>query len=233
MNTEIGRFQNQFRLPARFSTYFPLVDDRYVDGGVGSYGNPCYIAAYEAKECLNWDPMDTTLISIGTGRSPYKYETRKAKKLWAWDWIGPVMGVFTQSAFDQQAHLVNTYFQKMDFRRFQIDLRETIEMDEANQNDRLLHMALDLAVDLSDRCRILLPGNVYQAPRLFLNLHSLPWGKSRHKLNTSILKTALKGLLERAMGFEPTNISLEGVRLTTWRRPHHANIIIHALCLGK
>lgn len=119
-------------------TYFPLVEDRFVDGGVGSYGNPCYIAAYEAKECLNWDPADTTLISIGTGRSPYKYDSGKAKKLMAWNWIGPVMGVFTQSAYDQQVHLVNTYFQKMDFRRFQIDLREPIEMDEINQNDRLI-----------------------------------------------------------------------------------------------
>ena len=37
-------------------TYFPVVDNRYIDGGVGSYGNPCYVAAYEAKECLSWGP---------------------------------------------------------------------------------------------------------------------------------------------------------------------------------
>ena len=37
-------------------TYFPIVEDRYIDGGVGSYGNPCYIAAYEANECLKWNP---------------------------------------------------------------------------------------------------------------------------------------------------------------------------------
>ncbi len=28
-------------------TYFPPVEGRYVDGGVGSYANPCYLAAYE------------------------------------------------------------------------------------------------------------------------------------------------------------------------------------------
>ena len=37
-------------------TFFPAVEDRYVDGGVGSYANPCYIAAFEAKHVLGWDP---------------------------------------------------------------------------------------------------------------------------------------------------------------------------------
>ena len=119
-------------------TYFPVVEKRYIDGGVGSYGNPCYIAAYEAKECLNWDPVDTTLISIGTGRSPYTYNAETAKRLWAWDWIGRVFGVFTQSAYDQQVHLVKTYFKDLDFRRFQINLREPIEMDDIHQIDHLV-----------------------------------------------------------------------------------------------
>jgi predicted patatin/cPLA2 family phospholipase len=119
-------------------TYFPVVENRYIDGGVGSYGNPCYIAAYEAKECLAWDPEETTLISIGTGRSPYAFDPGKTPKLWAWDWIGKALGVFQQSAYDQQVHLVETYFKKLDFRRFQIDLRENIEMDDIKQVDRLI-----------------------------------------------------------------------------------------------
>lgn len=111
-------------------TYFPAVENRYIDGGVGSYGNPCYIAAYEAKECLNWEPADTTLISIGTGRSPYIFNTEITPRLRAWDWIGRVFGVFMQSAYDQQVHLVETYFKELDFRRFQVNLREPIEMDD-------------------------------------------------------------------------------------------------------
>jgi hypothetical protein len=119
-------------------TYFPVVDGRYIDGGVGSYANPCYIAAYEAKECLGWDPAETTLISIGTGRDPYHFNPKTTSGLWAWDWIGRLLGVFLQSAYDQQVNLVETYFKGLDFRRFQINLRESIEMDDANQIDRLV-----------------------------------------------------------------------------------------------
>jgi len=119
-------------------TYFPLVENRFIDGGVGSYANPCYIAAYEAKECLGWDPAETTLISLGTGRPPFTFDPQKTPKLWAWDWIGKVLGIFQQSAYDQQVHLVETYFKDLDFRRFQIDLRENIEMDDVEQIDRLI-----------------------------------------------------------------------------------------------
>jgi hypothetical protein len=119
-------------------TYFPIVDNRYIDGGVGAYGNPCYIAAYEAQECLRWDPAETTLISLGTGRPPYAFDPDKAYRLWAWDWIGKTLGVFQQSALDQQVHLVETFFSTIDFRRFQVDLRENIGMDNVRQMDRLL-----------------------------------------------------------------------------------------------
>ena len=35
-------------------TYFPSIDGRYVDGGLGSYCNPCYLAAYEIVFALGW-----------------------------------------------------------------------------------------------------------------------------------------------------------------------------------
>lgn len=119
-------------------TYFPVVDGRYIDGGVGAYANPCYIAAYEARECLKWDMADTTLISIGTGKGPASLTRERATRLRSWEWLSPVLGVFSQSAYDQQLHLVHQYFDQLDFRRFQITLREKIEMDDATQADRLL-----------------------------------------------------------------------------------------------
>jgi len=118
-------------------TYFPVVAGRYVDGGVGSYSNPCYLAAFEASICLDWDPRETTLISLGTGRTPHSLKPGDAARFWSWDWIGPVLGAFLQSADDQQVHLVRTFFEHMDFRRFQIDLPETIDMDDVSRLSRL------------------------------------------------------------------------------------------------
>ncbi|MCX7706545.1 MAG: hypothetical protein N2204_00865, partial [Anaerolineae bacterium] len=114
-------------------TFFPAVEDRYVDGGVGSYANPCYIAAFEAKYVLGWDPRETTLISLGTGRFPHGMEPGKANKLWPWEWIDPILGAFLQSADDQQVQATATLYEGLDFRRFQVDLRENIGMDAADK----------------------------------------------------------------------------------------------------
>lgn len=114
-------------------TFFPIVDGQFVDGGVGAYANPCYLAAYEFLFCLGWKPSETTLISLGTGRSPRRFQPGQANRLWAWQWIEPMITAFMQSADDQQIHLVNTFFQQLDFRRFQVNLDEPIAMDDASQ----------------------------------------------------------------------------------------------------
>jgi len=118
-------------------TYFPVVNGRYLDGGVGAYANPCYLAAYEAAYILKWDPAETTLISLGTGRDPYHWDTNNAKQFWAWQWIDPILGAFLQSADDQQVNLVKTFFTNLDFRRFQVDLKESIGMDDPSKIPQL------------------------------------------------------------------------------------------------
>jgi len=134
-------------------TYFPIIENRYLDGGIGSYSNPCYIAAYELKECLNWDLEESTLISIGTGRSPYRFDSTTVSKLWAWDWIGRIGGAFSQSAADQQVNLVETSFEGLDFRRFQINMRESIQMDDTGQIDRLVAYGARLGhMMINDQC---------------------------------------------------------------------------------
>jgi hypothetical protein len=118
-------------------TFFPAVEGRYVDGGVGAYANPCYLAAYELLFCLGWKPAETTLISLGAGKSPSHFNPKQAKRMWAWEWIEPMISAFTQSADDQQVHLVNTFFQDLDFRRFQVKLNQSIAMDDASKISRL------------------------------------------------------------------------------------------------
>ncbi len=118
-------------------TYFPVVAGRYVDGGVGSYANPCYLAAYEAQFCLKWKPEETTLISLGTGRDPHTLQPGEPGRFAVWDWLNPLLGAFLASADDQQVHLVETFFKKLDFRRYQVDFPTPMPMDDASVMDEL------------------------------------------------------------------------------------------------
>jgi hypothetical protein len=118
-------------------TYFPVVEGRYVDGGIGAYANPCYLAAYEIRYCLDWDLAETTLISLGTGRDPHYLRPGDADRFWAWQWLEPILGAFLQSTDDQQVHVVDTFFEQLDFRRFQVDLRQPIQIDDPRQIPQL------------------------------------------------------------------------------------------------
>jgi patatin-like phospholipase/acyl hydrolase len=119
-------------------TYFPVVRGRYVDGGVGSYSNPVYIAAYEAAYVLPDCPLEeTTLISIGTGTTKTGLKEGEANNFYAWNWVGPVLDAFTVDAARQQVDLVHRFFESLDFRRFQIELTEPIPMDDVGSIDKL------------------------------------------------------------------------------------------------
>jgi patatin-like phospholipase/acyl hydrolase len=111
-------------------TYFPVVDGQYVDGGVGSYTNPCYVAAYEAQHCLKWDPKETTLISLGTGRVPGGLKKYQANGFNPLEWVQPLVDTFLLDANEQQVRVVNQHFPDLDFRRFQVDLDPPIELDD-------------------------------------------------------------------------------------------------------
>jgi uncharacterized protein len=151
---------NAVRASSTVPTFFPVFEGRYVDGGVGAYANPSYLAAYEAQFILEWDPNETTLISLGTGREPYRYEPDGAEQLWAWQWLKPMFGAFLQSADDQQLHLVDTFFKAIDFRRYQVDLPQPIEMDDiskmkllSQQGERMGRMLLS---DMTDPAQYIL-----------------------------------------------------------------------------
>jgi predicted acylesterase/phospholipase RssA len=133
-------------------TYFPVVSGRYVDGGVGSYANPCYLAAYELLYCLGWNLQETTLISLGTGRDPQAVHPGQPRHFRTWDWLNPLLDAFLASAGDQQVNLVKTFFELLDFRRFQVDLSTSIPMDDPRQIPKLVEYGKTLGeMILSDR----------------------------------------------------------------------------------
>lgn len=119
-------------------TYFPIVDGRYVDGGIGSYSNPCYLAAYELTFCLGWKAEETTLISLGTGRRLEADHRNDPAGYFPWNWLDPVLDAFLSSASDQQVRTVETFFKKLDFRRFQVELKKDLPMDDPSHIPELL-----------------------------------------------------------------------------------------------
>jgi predicted acylesterase/phospholipase RssA len=133
-------------------TYFPPVDGRYIDGGVGSYANPCYLAAYELSFCLGWKLEETTLLSLGTGRSPNAMRPGEPQRFAPWDWLDPVLDAFLTSASDQQVRLVDSFFKKLDFRRFQVDMSEALPMDDPEAMPLLLEYGAQMGrMILDDR----------------------------------------------------------------------------------
>jgi len=137
------------------------VEGRFVDGGVGAYSNPCYLAAYELTFCLGWKPEETTLLSLGTGRSPDFMKPGEPERFAAWDWLDPVLDAFLTSASDQQVRLVETFFKKLDFRRFQVDLTEPLAMDDPGTIPVLLEygeqMGQMILNDKTDRAATIKP----------------------------------------------------------------------------
>ncbi len=110
-------------------TYFPVVEGCFVDGGAGSYSNPCYVAAYEAVKCLKWKPEETTLISLGTGRVVPNIKPYQANRFLPLGWLTPLIDTFLADSNQQQVRVVQEFFPGLDFRRFQIDIPD-IPIDE-------------------------------------------------------------------------------------------------------
>ena len=82
-------------------TYLPVMEGRYSDGGIGSYNNPCFIAAYEFSKHLGWDEKDTTLISLGTGRARNHVKVGEPSRYGALKWLPTVIETHAQDASDQ------------------------------------------------------------------------------------------------------------------------------------
>jgi len=119
-------------------TYFSVIDGRYTDGGVGAYNNPCFIAAYEVVKYLRWEESETTLISLGTGRLPPTVKIGEPDRYTALQWLPRVIETRAHDAADQQVSLVSTMFPTLDFRRFQVDLKDPIQVDDPSKVRELL-----------------------------------------------------------------------------------------------
>ena len=135
-------------------TYFPVLEGQFTDGGVGAYNNPCFLAAYEIMHYLKWDLKETTLISLGTGHAPEHVKVGEPNRFTVLDWLPRIIENRAQDSSDQQVSLVSNLFPEMDFRRFQVDLKESINVDDFRKIPILLEygeeMGRKLLNDLLD-----------------------------------------------------------------------------------
>lgn len=97
----------------------------------------------------------------GDRAQPTHVKSGEASNYWAWEWIEPVLGAFQHSAADQQVHLVDTFFQDLDFRRFQVDLQQPIAMDDPKKIPRLTvygdELGRKMLNDITDRAQGVIP----------------------------------------------------------------------------
>jgi patatin-like phospholipase/acyl hydrolase len=169
-------------------TYFPSVDGSFIDGGVGSYNNPCYLAAYEIQFILPWKFEETTLISIGTGRDPGNIKKGQVDRFLPIQYINPLLDAFIHSAADQQVDLVKKLFKKLDFRRFQVDMEVPIALDDDSQIPLLIRYGEQLGKmilsDDTDRAQRIIPDQMSSSKGLTSHRQtrksdSLPASRSR------------------------------------------------------
>jgi predicted acylesterase/phospholipase RssA len=124
-------------------TALPVVqrqDRYYSDGGLGSFGNPAYVAAREAVDWQGYPPGEVSVFSFGVGWLN-DVNFQRANGIPArWnvvDWAknAPLImlgdGIRAQS-LDIIADFITGQGQGMDFRRFQLELQDDIAPDDSS-----------------------------------------------------------------------------------------------------
>lgn len=116
-----------------------------VDGGVGNFGNPALVVAWEMCEPLGsgrgYNPADVTLYSFGTGFAPaevYEKEYGSARNWWALDWSLRAADLFVDDTIREQARNLIGQYRGIDLRRFQVLLDRVVEPDRFDLLDDYL-----------------------------------------------------------------------------------------------
>lgn len=112
----------------------PGTQEYYTDGGVGSYGNPAYVAAQEAAVFRGCEPKDVTVLSFGTGWLNAKNFEKEYHTPTEWrglDWATNAPSLFVADTIRSQSLdiLENPRTREIDFRRFQFELEKDIPAD--------------------------------------------------------------------------------------------------------
>ncbi len=111
-----------------------------IDGGVGVVNNPVYQACIEAFYYADYDPNESLVLSLGTGKF---YSRKEPKSLLGWmEWS---INEFMESPQDQQTEIVERSWPTMKFTRFEPDLMKPVAMDNPTEVAGLYEQAKVLA----------------------------------------------------------------------------------------
>ncbi len=122
-----------------------ILDNLFVDGGVGVAGNPVYQAAVEAYYYMSgYDHDQTTIVSFGTGKPSFQKPLT-----WLVPWVLWIINELLDSPWEQQTELINRHFPKTKLVRIEPDLSpilsspdEFIDLDDAAAADRLMRLPI-------------------------------------------------------------------------------------------
>ena len=116
-----------------------------VDGGVGNFGNPALVVAWEMCEPpgmgRGYDPADVTLYSFGTGFPPteiYEKEYGTPRDWWALDWAIRATDLFVDDTIRETTRNLLAQYRGIDLRRFQVLLDRVVEPDRFDLLDDYL-----------------------------------------------------------------------------------------------
>jgi len=157
--------------------FFPPALGNLVDGGVGSFGNPCLAVSIEAIEYLNMKPENIMHISLGTGFLSNARREGAGAGFWLKSWIEYLLLEAIDDATLQQVFMTRAIYRQMDFRRYNPALTiENIEthlgISAAGVDPRRLGLdsSAEAEVDLMERV-----GRAYAAKINWLKERALPW----------------------------------------------------------
>jgi patatin-like phospholipase/acyl hydrolase len=115
----------------------PGEDPRLVltDGGVGVAGNPIYQTCVEAFHYTAppYDPQETTIISLGTGRS----SAIRPVPGWLWPWLKWILNELLDSAGEQQTELARRHYAAAMLYRLDPTLPYGIGSDQVGRRNEL------------------------------------------------------------------------------------------------
>jgi len=116
-----------------------------VDGGVGNFGNPALVAAWELCDVRNpdrcCDPRTVTLFSFGTGYVPteiYQQTYGSARNWWALEWAERAIDLFVDDTIREQTRSILGQYQGIDLRRYQVMLDRVVDPDRFDLIDSYL-----------------------------------------------------------------------------------------------